>query len=231
MTQGPLERFEGNAGSQESHSSQPDQISSENNERQEGSVENPRPPSTPFDYAKFGIATALAGTVNHRSQALNILMVDFDSNSSIAQELLAAYQCLISPSFPTFVFRNANEFHSPQDLIDVVREEKYWAAIYVTSGASQRLSAAIPGNSSIYKPNSALAYVWNQIRYPATTGAVVVPSLLQIISATQTAYHMANGQRDLRLLSTFSSGEAPAAAVKAFLNPVGATPIKIRPAA
>ncbi|KAF1852235.1 uncharacterized protein K460DRAFT_392341 [Cucurbitaria berberidis CBS 394.84] len=214
------------------------------------SVEATQSTTTSLDYPKFWIATVLAGLAvicvfaanlsylygslyqqTARSQALHILMVDFDNNGSVAQAMVAGYQHLISPAFPTFILRDAAEFKSLDDLVGLVREEKYWAAIYVTSGASQRLSAAIAGNLSDYNPNTALVYVWNQIRYPATTGAVVMPSLLQLISATQTTYHKANAKHDLGVLSTVASGQASASAVQAFLNPVGATPINIRPAA
>lgn len=215
-----------------------------------GTTDSKEADSTKVDFPKFWIATTLAGLAviclfvanlsyfygsmyqqAARSKAIRILMVDFDKNSSIAQAMHGAYQHLASTSFPTFVVRDAAEFQSPDDIFDLVREEKYWAAFYVNSGASQRLSAAIAGNSSKYDSKTALAYVWNQIRYPAVSGAIVMPSLLQMTSATQSTYQMMNAQRDLQILSTISDQQASRSALQALLNPIGATPINIRAAA
>ena len=162
-----------------------------------------------------------------RYHALEVLMVDYDGGI-VGQSMLAAYQRLKAPGFPTFSVENTTQYPSSDAIFQAIRHRQYWGAIYSTAGASERLSAALQGGraATVYDANDALSYVWNGIRYPASSASVLAGSFPQMVEATRVAYNAINGTAALASLARKDE-----AAVQAFLNPIGASDINLQPAA
>ncbi|SLM34325.1 Domain of unknown function DUF3533 [Lasallia pustulata] len=157
--------------------------------------------------------------------AFHILMVDYDGGI-VGESMLAAYQQLKSPSFPTFFARPASDYPSPDDIVQAVRKRQYWAAIYSTPGASDRLAAALLGGgaATTYNASNTLTYVWNEIRYPAASDSILQSSFAELGIAARIAYNHINGTSALRYLV-----QDDEAAVQAYLDPIVASSINIEP--
>lgn len=160
-----------------------------------------------------------------KSNALHILMVDYDGGI-IGKSMAAAYQQLKSPSFPTLFTRSVSDYPSPDDIIQAVRGQQYWAAIYSMPGASDRLGSALLGGkaATTYNSSDALTYVWNEVRYPATSDAMLESSFLELVIAARLAYNHINGTGAVRSLV-----QDDESAVQAFLDPITASSINIEP--
>lgn len=160
-----------------------------------------------------------------KSNAFHILMVDYDGGI-VGKSMAAAYQQLKSPSFPTFFTRSMSDYPSPDDIVLAVRTQQYWAAIYSMPGASDRLGSALLGGiaAATYNSSNALTYVWNEVRYPATSDAVFESSFLELVIAARLAYNHINGTGALQSLV-----QDDEAAVQAFLDPITASSINIEP--
>ena len=168
----------------------------------------------------------LYGSVYHQPQraaAFHILLVDYDGGL-IGSSLSSAYQRLKSPSFPTFITQPPSQYPSSDTIIQAVRNRQYWAAIFASQGASQRLSAALQGGSAAmtYDSTSALTYVWNEVRYPATADSVIEGSFASLVDATRLAYNSMNGIQTLGSLA-----QNDTAAVHAYLDPIDAKSINV----
>ena len=160
-----------------------------------------------------------------RNQAFHMLMVDYDGGI-IGESMLRAYQQLKAQSFPTFLVQPTNQYPSPDAILQAVRNREYWGAIYTMRGASDRLSSALQGGkaATTYNANNALTYVWNEVRYPASSDSVLESSFMELVAATRIAYNMMNGTNAIRSLAQKDN-----AAVQAFLNPIAAVDINIQP--
>ena len=158
-----------------------------------------------------------------RSAAFHILLVDYDGGI-VGRSLSSAYEHLKSPSFPTIVTQSPSQYPSADAVIHAVRNRQYWAAIFTTQGASQRLSAALEGGSAAttYDPNDALTYVWNQVRYPIAAESVIENSLTLLVDGTRLAYNSINGTQALATLAQNDS-----AAVYVYLDPIHAKSVNI----
>lgn len=170
----------------------------------------------------------LYGSVYHqttRSAAFHILLVNYDGGV-IGRSLSSAYEHLKSPSFPTIITQPPSQYPSVDAVIHAVRNRQYWAAIFTSQGASQRLSAALEGGSAAttYNPNDALTYVWNEVRYPLAAESVIESSLALLIDGTRLAYNSINGTQALATLV-----QSDSAAVYAYLDPIHAKSININP--
>ena len=160
-----------------------------------------------------------------RSAAFHILLVDYDGGV-VGRSLSSAYQHLKSPSFPTLVTLPPSQYPSFDTIIQAVRNRQYWAAIFTTQGASQRLSAALQGGSAAttYISTDALTYVWNEVRYPAAVDSVIGSSLALLVDATRIAYNSINGTQALATLA-----QNDPAAVHVYLDPIDASSINVNP--
>jgi len=157
--------------------------------------------------------------------AFEVLMIDYDGGI-VGQSMLGAYQRFKGPNFPTFLVQNTTQYPSSDAIFQAVRHRQYWAAIYSTPGASERLSAALQGGkaATVYNANNALTYVWNEVRYPASSAAVLGSSFAQMVEGTRLAYNSINGTAALGSLALHDQ-----AAVLAFLNPIAASEINLQP--
>ena len=170
----------------------------------------------------------LYGSVYHeasRYEAFQILLVDYDGGL-VGQSLLQAYKQLQGPSFPTFDVQNTTQYPTIDSLVEAVIDRQYWAAICSNVGASKNLSAALQGGTAAesYNANGALTYIWNEVRYSAVQDSVIQSSLVELVAATQVAYHHINGSQALTALPRNAQ-----AAAQVLLDPIAATDLNLWP--
>ncbi|KAM5350014.1 hypothetical protein ACJ41O_006519 [Fusarium nematophilum] len=107
-----------------------------------------------------------------RMHNLKILAVDFDGGD-VGRALSGAYSNLRSDEFPTVEFRSSSQYPTPESLREAVCKHGYWGAVYTSSGTSDRLLAAIAGdNTTAYKADDAVTYIYNGAYYPAIVASV-----------------------------------------------------------
>ncbi|GME65335.1 hypothetical protein GTA08_BOTSDO00978 [Neofusicoccum parvum] len=174
------------------------------------------------------VLSYLFGSVYRQSTRihnLNVLSVDYDGGV-IGQSLTAAGESLNAPSFPSIVVRNATDYEDVSDVVAAVRRGDYWAAVYTHAGASDRLSAALQGGSAAetYNSSAAITYVWNEIRYASVAAGTIKGNLETLVGVARVVYTRLNGTQALSTLSQTDS-----AAVSAYLNPIQASSINIKP--
>ena len=160
-----------------------------------------------------------------RAAAIHILLVDYDGGI-VGHSLSSAYQHLKSPSFPTLFTQPPSQYPSSDSIIQAVRNRQYWAAVFTSPGASQRLSAALQGGSAatMYNATDALTYVWNEVRFPIMASSVIEDSLAMLVDATRVAYNSINGTQAMATLAQNDS-----AAVQVYLDPIDAISINVNP--
>lgn len=142
---------------------------------------------------------------------LNIVFVDYDSGF-IGDSVRDAYTKLKGNGFPTLVEQPASKFSTPQVLEVAVCQVHYWAALYITAGASARLETALSGGST-YNNSDVLAYIWNEARYPTTTDSLVSQNIQTLLSTAREVY----GSNDTASFQAFSANSPTA--ISAFVNP------------
>src|ERR1700760_2744204 len=72
---------------------------------------------------------------------MKVLFVDYDQ-SSIGNAIRSSYQGLKGNTFPSLIEKPPSQFTTPDDLRNEVCKVRYWAALYTSPGASDRLKAA-----------------------------------------------------------------------------------------
>lgn len=136
---------------------------------------------------------------------LHVAFVDYEGlDGSIGVAVRNAYHRLQSDGFPTLVELPAAEYPTPGDLKDAVCKIRYWAALYVSPGASARLESALAGNVSFadYDPSNVLTYIWNEARYSQVVDAAVSSTLQTLSQNARVAFSNANGTGHVRSLTT-----------------------------
>jgi Protein of unknown function (DUF3533) len=152
---------------------------------------------------------------------LNVLYVDYD-NGIIGTTIRSAYNQLQGDSFPTLVERSPSEFATADDLIREVCDTQYWAALYTSRGASDRLQqAALTGDSAAYDKTDVLTYVWNEARYSAVIDSSVSANLQTLSSEARVVYAAGNW--------TGAIENATTATFSIFADPWQLTSINIQP--
>ncbi|OJD29964.1 nitrosoguanidine resistance protein sng1 [Diplodia corticola] len=161
-----------------------------------------------------------------RIHNLKVLAVDYDGGI-IGQSLRGAYENLAAPSFPGLEFKSTEDGYAEvSDVVEAVRRGDYWAAVYTHAGASTRLSAALAGgdDASTYNSSAAVTYVWNEIRYATVAAGSIKGNMETLISVSRAVYTRLNGTAALSSLA-----QTDPAAVAAYLNPIQASSINIKP--
>ncbi|ATZ58123.1 hypothetical protein BCIN_15g05710 [Botrytis cinerea B05.10] len=161
----------------------------------------------------------------HRAHNLNILAVDYDGGV-IGEALSVAYEQFQGDGFPELQFHTTARYPSIVEVQRAVCRGDYWGAVVAQPGASNRLSQALGGSSaaSAYNSGDALTYIYNGARYPSVQLGDISGNLETLIGAVSSVYHALNGSQ--ALLSLNASNED---AVLAFLNPIQASKINIKP--
>ena len=146
---------------------------------------------------------------------LNVAFVDYDGGI-IGQSVRDAYTTLQGSSFPTLQEQTAGDYTTPQDLREAICKARYWAAMYVSPGASSRLEGALNGGSAAatYNRSDVLTFIWNEARYSAIIDTTISANLQILATAARLAYVARNGTAALQTVPTTDS-----AAVSVFSNP------------
>ena len=152
-------------------------------------------------------------------------MVDYDAGI-IGKSLSAASANLAGPAFPNVYNASIEQYPNPSNVYDAVYQGKYWAGIYTHSGASDRLSTALLGDTAatFYNTSDVITYVWNEARYAAPSDGYLKSSLEQLVQVTRIAYNRINGTGAMQTLNNTDP-----AAVQVLLNPWISTSINIQP--
>ncbi|KAK3386166.1 hypothetical protein B0H63DRAFT_474293 [Podospora didyma] len=139
------------------------------------------------------------GTHTHN---LRVAFVDYDGGA-IGRAVRAAYASLQGDSFPSLVERSPLELQTTDDVLRAVCETKYWAAVYVTQGASRRLEEALAAESvaTAYDKTDVLAYVWNEALYAPIIDAAISSNMQLLSGAARIAYSAVNGTGNIRSVS------------------------------
>lgn len=196
-----------------------------------------------FEYTKFAIFTTVTALVvlllfflnliylygstfeqATRAHAFTILFVDYDNGSALTQSLLAAYQSFEGSLFPTLVVKNASHYPMTDTLIEAIRQQEYWGAMFIVAGASERLATAIAHPNGTYNTSDAFGFVWNEIRYPAVSQSVIRPNILQLFAATQTVYQESSESKNILFAVAQNLSHS---ALSAYLEPI--IPLDISP--
>ncbi|TGO43762.1 hypothetical protein BCON_0935g00010 [Botryotinia convoluta] len=161
----------------------------------------------------------------YRAHNLNILAVDYDGGI-IGEALSVAYRQFQGDEFPELQFHTTAQYPSLIEVQKAVCRGDYWGAIVAQPGASNRLSQALGGGSaaSTYNSSDALTYINNGARYPAIQLGEITGNLETFIGAVSSVYHALNGSQALSSLNASNEN-----AVLAFLNPIKASNINIKP--
>jgi hypothetical protein len=162
-----------------------------------------------------------------RNHAYRIAALNYDVDGPIWKAITNAYSSLKSDQFPSLIFEESSNFPTPQNLIDAVRSQNYWGAIYVTCGASARLSNATLGRSSSYSGHDSIAYVWNEIRYPATSTSVIKAGIMQLQTVAAVEYQKSAIDSFVENFKGLNGLNAQIA-MQAFLAPFDAVEINIK---
>lgn len=155
---------------------------------------------------------------------INILFVDYDGGV-IGDSIRAAYQQLQANSFPTLQERPPNGLIVPQGLRDEVCKTHYWAALYTSPGASDRLATALAGGSAAtnYNKTDVVTLVWDEARYSTVADSAVLMNMQTLTQAARVAYSARNGSFAINTLPN----DDPAA-VAVFTNPWQLSQVQIQ---
>ncbi|KAF7589830.1 hypothetical protein BBP40_003640 [Aspergillus hancockii] len=156
---------------------------------------------------------------------INVVFVDYDGGL-IGTAVRRAYQQLEGEGFPTLIERSPQQFESPTTLQSAVCNIDYWAAIYTTPDASNRLATALTGGAaaSSYNQSDVLIYIWNEARYSTVADSAVAGNLDKLSQAARIAYSQLNGTGALQTLPA-----TDVAAVEVFTSPWTLTSVDIQP--
>jgi hypothetical protein len=157
-----------------------------------------------------------------RMHNLRVLAVDFDGGD-VGRALSEGYSHLKSAEFPTVEWAAPSEYPKPDSLREAVCKHGYWAAIYTSSDATDRVLAAMEGdNKTAYEASHAMTYIYNSIYYPATFSSLR-GSLQALVSVTSKVFPFLSSDA---LAAVNMTNPVSAAA---FLNPIDATAWDIMP--
>lgn len=163
-------------------------------------------------FALFGYVFGSLYQQATHTHNIHIVFVDYDGGA-IGQAIRKAYSGLQARTFPTLVEKSAAEYANPGTLENAVCRTRFWAALYTSAGASDRLHDALTSNESVvYDPTDVMTYIWNEARYSAVVDPVVSSNLQTLSSAARVAYSTSNGTGEITSLSS-------PAALSAFAQP------------
>ncbi|KAF7548514.1 hypothetical protein G7Z17_g7012 [Cylindrodendrum hubeiense] len=133
---------------------------------------------------------------------LQLVFVDYDGGA-IGRAVRDAYTSLQGNNFPSLIERSPLELPAPADLLHTVCHTRYWGALYVTRGASNRLQEALAGGAaaSAYNSTDVMAYIWNEALYGPTVDSAVSASIQLLASTARVAYSTGNGTGSIESIS------------------------------
>ncbi|KAM7186692.1 Protein of unknown function (DUF3533) domain containing protein [Rhypophila sp. PSN 637] len=123
-----------------------------------------------------------------RVHNFNIVFVDYDEQGgALGRAVRDAYSSLQADSFPFLIEKRPLEFDTTFSLIESVCRTDYWAALYIKSGASDRIRNALT-NASSYNPSDIIGYIWNEARYPTVVDGALQSNIQLLSSTARTSY-------------------------------------------
>src|SRR6201996_1347263 len=170
----------------------------------------------------FGSLYQQAGHIHN----FNVLFIDYD-NGQVGEAIRSAYDQFEGSTFPTLIERPASDFPNPiVDLREEVCKTRYWAALYVSSGASDRLETALSGGNAAksYNRSDATYLVWNEAIYSTVVDSAISANFITLTSAAQESWINSNFTEITKLLALQDSD-----AVTVLSNPWSLTSINIQP--
>ena len=159
---------------------------------------------------------------------MKVVYVDYDGGA-IGASIMVGYKALEGVDFPTLVEETSAQYATPYDLENAVCSTQYWAALYSSPGASEKLEAALAGGSAaatIYNRSDVLTYIWNEARYSTTAESLISANLQTLSSAARLAYAATNGTGALQILSWTDRTD-----MSVFANPWQLVSVNIQPTA
>jgi hypothetical protein len=174
----------------------------------------------------LGLFAYLFGAIYKEGQYvhnLNIVYVDYD-NGLIGSSVRAAYQKLQADRFPSLQERTDSDYPAPADLRRAVCKTDYWAALYVSPGASSRLQSALVGGvaAASYNDSDILTYIWNEARYPTIVDSSISASLQTLSEAARIVYSTESAVSGSLNLNN-------SAAISVFANPWTISSVNLQP--
>ncbi|ROV89718.1 hypothetical protein VMCG_10359 [Cytospora schulzeri] len=161
----------------------------------------------------------LSGSAYHernRIHALKVLVVDNDG-ADIGEAVKKAYSTLHANTYVSLEWSDSmHDYGNEAAAREAVCNARYWGAVYIHSGATDRLDSVINGTDTPsdrageYDATNAITYVYNAVRWP---------SIASLISADMQTLVVAS-----RNVNSSNS-----AAVSAYVNPISATADIIQP--
>jgi hypothetical protein len=100
---------------------------------------------------------------------LNVVFVDYDDGGRIGSAVRQAYSDLSEDAFPTLTEYSPWRYPNPDMLRSAICNTDYWGALYISTNASDRLTAALTDSefASSYNRTDVLTFIWNEARYPS----------------------------------------------------------------
>ncbi|KAJ5717310.1 hypothetical protein N7488_002956 [Penicillium malachiteum] len=169
----------------------------------------------------FGSLFQETTRINH----INVLFVDYDGGA-IGSAVRSAYGNRKGSGFPTLIERSTDAYPNPGSTVDAICDIKYWAALYTSSNASERLVSALTGGSSAssYNASNVLTMVWNEARYSTVVDSAISQSLTELAEAARVAYMETGGKQLIQSLNTSDSS-----AISIFSDPWTLSSIDLQP--
>ncbi|KAK3315544.1 hypothetical protein B0H66DRAFT_565567 [Apodospora peruviana] len=121
---------------------------------------------------------------------LGVVFVDYDQGGAIGRAVRAAYASLQGQNFPTLIERPPSEIPTRHDLLDEVCKTRYWAAVYVTDGASRRLQDALTadGAAATYDNTDVMGFIWNEALYASLIDGLIANNIGRLSDSARMAY-------------------------------------------
>ena len=138
---------------------------------------------------------------------LKFVFVDYDGGA-IGQAVREAYASLQGDSFPSLVERPPSELETEADLLETVCRADYWAALYISKGASDTLHNALSNPETTpptpYNRSNTITYIWNEALYPSVSDSIS-SSLTLLSSTARILYTTANGTGNITSITSPTS--------------------------
>lgn len=159
-----------------------------------------------------------------RYHNFHYLVVDYDGGP-IGKAFQATYYATAGSTMPTAYFHPPADYPTTEDVYRAVWHGDFAFAVYISEGASDRLSAALKGGEAAasYNPSQAMTWIWNQQNFPTYQEAITEASFQKLAGQVSGFYYKLN-PNVIRSLN-----QSDPQAVQALVQPIAYTEINIKP--
>ncbi|KAL2849015.1 hypothetical protein BJX68DRAFT_255624 [Aspergillus pseudodeflectus] len=175
-----------------------------------------------FSYI-FGSLYQQAGHTHN----LNVAFVDYDDGGRIGSALRQAYSDLSDDAFPTLIEYSPSQYPTPAMLRAAICNTDYWGALYISTNASDRLTAALTDSefASSYNRTDVLTFIWNEARYSSIADSLA--QQMGILSENARISYMKFDDAGSHLFQTVNRSSTDSVAV--YVDPWHLASINIQP--